>query len=54
MVFRPIFNAKDINGDGSQFDRPLKDGQPFNISEIDVEVLHTPYTNAIANHLCGG
>jgi glyoxylase-like metal-dependent hydrolase (beta-lactamase superfamily II) len=41
-VFRPIFNAKDINGDGSQFDRLLKDGEHFNIGDIDVEVLHTP------------
>jgi glyoxylase-like metal-dependent hydrolase (beta-lactamase superfamily II) len=41
-VFRPIFNAKDINGDGSQFDRLLKDGEHFNIGDIDIEVLHTP------------
>ena len=26
-VFRPIFNAKDIAGDGAPFDRLLKDGE---------------------------
>jgi glyoxylase-like metal-dependent hydrolase (beta-lactamase superfamily II) len=41
-VFRPIFNAVDVKGDGSEFDRLLKDGESFAVGGISVEVLYTP------------
>ena len=41
-VFRPIFHADDVRGDGTPFDRLLKDGEHFQIGKLDVEVLHTP------------
>ena len=41
-IFRPIFNATDLNPDGSDFDHLFKDGERFKIGQLDVEVLHTP------------
>lgn len=41
-IFRPIFNATDLNPDGSDFDHLFNDGEHFKIGELDVEVLHTP------------
>jgi glyoxylase-like metal-dependent hydrolase (beta-lactamase superfamily II) len=43
-IFRPIFNATDLNPDGSDFDHLFKDGERFKIGDLDVEVLHTPGT----------
>jgi glyoxylase-like metal-dependent hydrolase (beta-lactamase superfamily II) len=41
-IFRPVFNATDIKGDGSEFDRLFKDGERFRLGELEVEVLHVP------------
>ncbi len=41
-VFSGIFNAKDINADGRQFDMLFKDGDTFNVGEIAFRVMHTP------------
>ncbi len=41
-IFRPVFNAIDITGDGSEFDHLFKDGERFNIGSIEGEVLHVP------------
>jgi glyoxylase-like metal-dependent hydrolase (beta-lactamase superfamily II) len=41
-VFRPIFNATDVSGDGSEFDRLLADGETFPLGNLTVEVMHTP------------
>lgn len=41
-IFRPVFNATDLNTDGSDFDRLFKDGEHFKIGDLEVEVLHTP------------
>jgi glyoxylase-like metal-dependent hydrolase (beta-lactamase superfamily II) len=41
-IFRPVFNATDIKGDGSEFDHLFKDGEHFTIGGLDVEVLHVP------------
>ena len=30
-IFRPVFNAMDVSGDGSEFDILLKDGDRFKI-----------------------
>lgn len=41
-IFRPVFNAMDVSGDGSEFDILLKDGDRFRIGELDGEVIATP------------
>ncbi len=41
-IFRPVFNATDISGDGSEFDHLFADGERFKIGELDGEILHTP------------
>ena len=41
-IFRPIFNAKDLTTDGSDFDHLFKDGERFAIGELEGEVLYTP------------
>ena len=41
-VFRPIFNAIDVSGEGSEFDRLLKDGEKLQVGAMTIEVLHTP------------
>ena len=42
QIFRPIFNASDVSGDGSEFDHLFKDGERFNIGTVEAEVLYTP------------
>jgi glyoxylase-like metal-dependent hydrolase (beta-lactamase superfamily II) len=41
-IFRPVFNATDVSGDGSEFDRLFKDGERFRLGTLEVEVLHVP------------
>ncbi len=41
-IFRPIFNATDLKGDGSEFDRLLVDGEHIAIGALEVEVIHVP------------
>ncbi|HRD78224.1 MAG TPA: MBL fold metallo-hydrolase [Hyphomicrobiaceae bacterium] len=41
-IFRPVFNATDISGDGTEFDHLFKDGERFAIGNLEVEVLHVP------------
>jgi glyoxylase-like metal-dependent hydrolase (beta-lactamase superfamily II) len=41
-IFRPVFNATDVSGDGSEFDYLFKDGERFRLGELEVEVLHVP------------
>lgn len=41
-IFRPVFNATDLATDGSDFDHLFKDGEHFQVGDLDVEVLHTP------------
>lgn len=41
-IFRPIFNALDVSGDGSEFDRLMKDGEHLNIGSLACEVMATP------------
>jgi glyoxylase-like metal-dependent hydrolase (beta-lactamase superfamily II) len=40
--FAPIFDAKDVMGDGAQFDRLLKDGETVSVGGLKIEVLYTP------------
>jgi glyoxylase-like metal-dependent hydrolase (beta-lactamase superfamily II) len=41
-IFRPVFDAADLEADGSDFDHLFKDGERFKIGELDVEVIYTP------------
>jgi glyoxylase-like metal-dependent hydrolase (beta-lactamase superfamily II) len=53
-IFRPVFNALDVSGDGSEFDRLFKDGERFTIGTIDCEVLYTPgHTPACVSYRIG-
>ncbi len=41
-IFRPVFNANDVSGDGSEFDHLFKDGERFSIGTLQGEVIYTP------------
>ncbi|GGH53597.1 MBL fold metallo-hydrolase [Comamonas phosphati] len=41
-IFGPVFRAQDVVGDGSEFDRLLRDGEVLALGALKVEVLHTP------------
>lgn len=41
-IFRPVFNAADVSGDGSEFDHLFKDGERFSIGTLQGEVIYTP------------
>ena len=53
-IFRPVFNAVDVSGDGSEFDHLFKDGERFKIGTLDGEVIHTPgHTPACVSYHVG-
>ena len=53
-IFRPVFNVDEVSGNGSEFDRLLKDGETFHIGDLTVEVLHTPgHTPACVSYRIG-
>lgn len=41
-IFRPVFNALDVSGEGTEFDHLFKDGERFKIGGLDVEIIYTP------------
>jgi glyoxylase-like metal-dependent hydrolase (beta-lactamase superfamily II) len=41
-IFRPVFNAQDVSGEGSEFDMLFKDGDGFSIGNLKGEVIATP------------
>jgi glyoxylase-like metal-dependent hydrolase (beta-lactamase superfamily II) len=54
QIFRPVFNAMDVSGDGSEFDHLFKDGERFKLGTIDAEVLYTPgHTPACVSYKIG-
>lgn len=54
QIFRPVFNAMDVSGDGSEFDHLFKDGERFKIGGIDAEVMYTPgHTPACVSYRIG-
>ncbi|MDO9600340.1 MAG: MBL fold metallo-hydrolase [Azoarcus sp.] len=54
QVFKKVFNAKDMNTDGVEFDALFDDGQEFRIGELEVRVLHTPgHTPACLTYVIG-
>ncbi|WEN42475.1 putative metallo-hydrolase [Thauera sp. GDN1] len=53
-VFKDIFNAKDMNTHGAEFDHLFEDGERFRIGGLDVEVMHTPgHTPACLTYIVG-
>ena len=53
-IFRPVFNATDVSGDGSEFDHLFVDGEHFRIGGLDASVMHTPgHTPACISYLVG-
>ena len=41
-IFRPVFNAMDVSGEGAEFDILFKDGDRFEIGSLSGEVIATP------------
>jgi len=53
-VFRTVFGADDVKGDGAPFDRLLRDGETLMAGSIPVEVLYTPgHTPACVSYRIG-
>ena len=53
-IFRPIFDAQDVSGDGAEFDLLVKDGEHFKIGVLDIEVIATPgHTPACVSYKIG-
>ena len=53
-IFRPVFNAMDVSGDGSEFDRLFADGERFAIGALEAEVIYTPgHTPACVSYRIG-
>ncbi|MCX7349866.1 MAG: MBL fold metallo-hydrolase [Alphaproteobacteria bacterium] len=53
-IFRPVFNALDVSGEGSEFDTLFKDGDRFTIGSLQGEVLATPgHTPACISYRIG-
>ena len=53
-IFRPVFNALDVSGDGSEFDQLFKDGDTFAIGSLTGEVIATPgHTPACVSYKIG-
>jgi glyoxylase-like metal-dependent hydrolase (beta-lactamase superfamily II) len=53
-IFRPVFNATDVSGDGSEFDHLFVDGERFAIGSLEGEVLYTPgHTPACVSYRIG-
>lgn len=53
-AFIPLFEADDVQPDGTVFDRLMKEGDTLPLGELPVEVLHTPgHTPACVTYLIG-
>jgi glyoxylase-like metal-dependent hydrolase (beta-lactamase superfamily II) len=53
-IFRPVFNATDVSGEGSEFDRLLADGDRLAAGNLTIEVIHTPgHTPACVSYKIG-
>ncbi len=53
-IFRPVFNAADISGEGAEFDHLFKDGERFKVGTLDGEVIYTPgHTPACVSYKIG-
>ena len=55
QLFAPIFNMKDFNTSGVQFDLLFDDNQVFEIGSFSIQVMFTPgHTPACASYLIDG
>ncbi len=53
-IFRPVFNATDVSGEGAEFDHLFKDGEHFKLGTLEGEVIHTPgHTPACVSYKIG-
>jgi glyoxylase-like metal-dependent hydrolase (beta-lactamase superfamily II) len=53
-IFRPIFNALDVSGEGSEFDHLFADGERFRIGDLEATVIYTPgHTPACVSYKIG-
>ena len=53
-TFKPVFNFKDMEPNGAQFDHLFEDGETFKIGQIDGLVLNTPgHTSDSITYLIG-
>ena len=41
-IFRPVFNAQDVSGEGAEFDKLVKDGERLKLGKLEIEVMATP------------
>ncbi len=41
-IFRPVFNALDVSGDGAEFDCLFHDGETFALGSLSCHVIATP------------
>ncbi|HET7717017.1 MAG TPA: MBL fold metallo-hydrolase [Bauldia sp.] len=54
QIFRPVFNALDVSGDGSEFDHLFKEGEEFKLGGIAASVIYTPgHTPACVSYKIG-
>ncbi len=53
-TFKGVFNLKDLDADGSQFDHLFTDGESFKVGTIDAHVIATPgHTPACVTYVIG-
>jgi glyoxylase-like metal-dependent hydrolase (beta-lactamase superfamily II) len=53
-IFRPVFNAVDMDDAKADFDHLFTDGERFKLGETECEVLHTPgHTPACVSYRIG-
>ena len=53
-VFKKIFNARDMNTEGAEFDHLFDDRDQFKIGDLTVRVMHTPgHTPACLTYILG-
>jgi glyoxylase-like metal-dependent hydrolase (beta-lactamase superfamily II) len=41
-IFKPVFAAEDVSGEGREFDRLLRDGEVLPLGGLEIEVMHLP------------
>jgi glyoxylase-like metal-dependent hydrolase (beta-lactamase superfamily II) len=41
-IFKEVFNASDVSGDGREFDRLVRDGDRLALGTLEIEVMHLP------------
>ncbi|MCW5736360.1 MAG: MBL fold metallo-hydrolase [Enhydrobacter sp.] len=41
-IFKPVFNATDVSGEGREFDRLLKDAEVLALGDLEIAVMHLP------------